>query len=63
MFEKLQDIKARFEELNGLLMKPEVLAEAGWSGRGLSPRPTQQCPVNGAKPDSSGDAVALCYVA
>ncbi len=27
MFEKLQDIKARFEELNGLLMKPEVLAD------------------------------------
>jgi len=27
MFEKLHDIKARFEELNGLLMKPEVLAD------------------------------------
>ncbi len=27
MFEKLQDIKARFEELNGLLMRPEVLAD------------------------------------
>ncbi len=27
MFEKLHDIKARFEELNGLLMKPEVLSD------------------------------------
>ena len=27
MFEKLHDIKARFEELNGLLMRPEVLAD------------------------------------
>ncbi len=27
MFEKLHEIKARFEELNGLLMKPDVLAD------------------------------------